>query len=81
MRIWGGALWSPSYFAGSCEGAPIAVIRKYIESNRLQAEDSFAVRALHPRPKRRGFPRNFDKLWRDEKLDEAGKSTSWNKVE
>jgi putative transposase len=29
--LWGGALWSPSYFAGSCGGAPIAVIRQYIE--------------------------------------------------
>lgn len=34
MRLWGGALWSPSYFAGSCGGAPIAVIRKYIEQQR-----------------------------------------------
>jgi putative transposase len=33
-RLWGGALWSPSYFAGSCAGAPIAVIRKYIEQQR-----------------------------------------------
>ncbi|GAC30617.1 transposase [Brumicola pallidula] len=29
-----GALWSPSYFAGSCGGAPIAVIRKYIEQQQ-----------------------------------------------
>jgi putative transposase len=29
--LWGGQLWSPSYFAGSCGGAPIEVIRKYIE--------------------------------------------------
>jgi putative transposase len=28
---WKGVLWSPSYFAGSCGGAPISVIRKYIE--------------------------------------------------
>lgn len=28
---WKGALWSPSYFAGSCGGAPIEVVRKYIE--------------------------------------------------
>ena len=27
----GGALWSPSYFAGSCGGAPIEIIRQYIE--------------------------------------------------
>lgn len=29
-KLWGGALWSPSYFAGSCGGAPIDIIRKYI---------------------------------------------------
>ncbi|MDF7230715.1 IS200/IS605 family transposase [Proteus mirabilis] len=26
-----GVLWSPSYFAGSCGGAPISIIRQYIE--------------------------------------------------
>lgn len=30
-HYWNGALWSPSYFAGSCGGAPLNVIRKYIE--------------------------------------------------
>jgi putative transposase len=30
-KLCGGALWSPSYFAGSCGGAPLAVIRQYIE--------------------------------------------------
>jgi putative transposase len=29
--LWGGSLWSPSYFAGSCGGAPISIIRQYIE--------------------------------------------------
>lgn len=29
--LWGNALWSPSYFAGSCGGAPISIIRQYIE--------------------------------------------------
>jgi putative transposase len=33
-QLWGGALWSPSYFAGSCGGAPIAVIRQYIEQQK-----------------------------------------------
>lgn len=28
---WKRMLWSPSYFAGSCGGAPIAIIRQYIE--------------------------------------------------
>ena len=31
QKLWGGALWSPSYFAGSCGGAPIEIIRQYIE--------------------------------------------------
>ncbi|WP_256364063.1 IS200/IS605 family transposase [Aquaspirillum sp. LM1] len=26
-----GVLWSPSYFASSCGGAPISIIRQYIE--------------------------------------------------
>lgn len=33
-KLWGGALWSPSYFAGSCGGAPIEVIRHYIEQQQ-----------------------------------------------
>jgi len=33
-KLWGGALWSPSYFAASCGGASIAVIRTYIEQQR-----------------------------------------------
>jgi len=28
---WNGVLWSPSYFAGSVGGAPISVLRQYIE--------------------------------------------------
>ena len=33
-KLWGEALWSPSYFAGSCGGAPISIIRQYIEQQR-----------------------------------------------
>lgn len=29
--LWGRSLWSPSYFAGACGGAPIARVRQYIE--------------------------------------------------
>ncbi len=29
--LWGNQLWSPSYFASSCGGAPIEILRKYIE--------------------------------------------------
>lgn len=45
-RYFKGVLWSPSYFAASCGGAPISIIRQYIEQQRS---------ALPPRPERRGF--------------------------
>ena len=33
-KLWGGVLWSPSYFAGSCGGAPIEIVRQYIEQQK-----------------------------------------------
>ena len=33
-RYWRGALWSPSYFAASCGGAPVAIVRQYVERQR-----------------------------------------------
>ena len=32
--LWGSNLWSPSYFAGSCGGAPLEVVKKYIEGQK-----------------------------------------------
>ena len=29
-----GVLWSPSYFAASCGGAPLDIIRKYVQTQR-----------------------------------------------
>jgi putative transposase len=31
---WKGVLWSPSYFAGSCGGAPVSIIGQYIEQQQ-----------------------------------------------
>ena len=33
-KLWSNALWSPSYFSGSCGGASIATIRQYIEQQQ-----------------------------------------------
>src|SRR5512147_1915324 len=33
-HYWKNALWSPSYFASSCGGAPLAVVKQYIENQR-----------------------------------------------
>ena len=31
---WKGAFWSPSYFVSSCGGAPLDIIKKYIENQQ-----------------------------------------------
>jgi putative transposase len=33
-RYWKGVLWSPSYFASSCGGAPINIVRQYIQQQK-----------------------------------------------
>jgi putative transposase len=36
-HYWKGVLWSPSYFAASCGGAPIDIIRQYVEQQNAPA--------------------------------------------
>lgn len=36
-RYRNGVLWSPSYFAGSCGGAPIEIVKRYIEQQQSPA--------------------------------------------
>lgn len=33
-RYWKGVLWSPSYLAASCGGAPLSIVRQYVEQQR-----------------------------------------------
>jgi putative transposase len=33
-KLWGKHFWSPSYCAVSCGGAPLAIIKRYIEGQR-----------------------------------------------
>ncbi|GAA1257987.1 IS200/IS605 family transposase [Streptomyces aureus] len=32
--LWGDRFWSPSYFAASCGGAPLSIIKEYIENQK-----------------------------------------------
>ncbi|MFE5861883.1 IS200/IS605 family transposase [Streptomyces virginiae] len=32
--LWGAHFWSPSYFAASCGGAPLGIIKEYIEQQK-----------------------------------------------
>jgi putative transposase len=33
-HLWDGHFWSPSYFAASCGGAPLSIIKEYIENQK-----------------------------------------------
>ncbi|KAB1139481.1 IS200/IS605 family transposase [Streptomyces luteolifulvus] len=33
-HLWGDHFWSPSYFAASCGGAPLTVVKEYIENQK-----------------------------------------------
>jgi putative transposase len=50
-KLWGNALGSPSYFAASCGGAQVAIIRQDIEQQQTaNHQNTFGVRAIHPPP-------------------------------
>ena len=34
-RYFKNVLWTPSYFASSCGGAPLSIIRKYVQSQQI----------------------------------------------
>jgi putative transposase len=52
-RFWRGHLWSPSYFAGSVGGAPLSVLRQYIQNQ--QRPDASHRGPIPPRPEGRGL--------------------------
>lgn len=35
--LWGEHFWSGSYFAGSCGGAPLTMVKQYIENQKRSA--------------------------------------------
>ena len=71
QKLWGKALLSPSYFAGSCGGAPISIIKQYIEQQNTPDQKNFIflIGTLHPRTEVRGFVcLKFDKCRRSLKM-------------
>ena len=42
-----GHLWSPSYFAASCGGAPISIVRQYIETQRRPSSGFGRPKLMH----------------------------------
>lgn len=38
-RLWGGHLWSPSYFASTVGGTTLEKVKKYVQEQRLQMDE------------------------------------------
>lgn len=53
QRLWSGKLWPPSYFAASCGGAPLDVVKKYIEEQRVP--ESRERKRRYPGPEQPGL--------------------------
>ncbi len=54
--LWGPHFWSPSYCAVSCGGAPLDVVRRYVEHQRGESPSS--ATAAPPRPEGRSTRRS-----------------------
>jgi len=37
QKLWGNHFWTPSYYAGSCGGANLATVMRYIQTQRIPA--------------------------------------------
>jgi len=49
-HYWKGVLWSPSYFASSCGGATIEIVKQYIQQQNTPEENHGAARRRYPSP-------------------------------
>lgn len=49
-RYWRGVLWSPSHFASSCGGAPVSIVRHYIEQQQTPETQGRPRRPRYPSP-------------------------------
>jgi putative transposase len=45
-KLWGKHLWSPSYCAVSCGGAPLDTIKQYIQNQQQPASDKSIKKAV-----------------------------------
>jgi putative transposase len=48
-KLWGGHLWSPSYFAASCGGVTLEILKNYIDGQRSPEDPMESLAPLsHP---------------------------------
>ena len=59
-KLWGRAFWSPSYFVASCGGAPLDVVKTYVENQmnpqrKRRTKPPSSQWKPHPRTEVQGF--------------------------
>jgi putative transposase len=59
-KLWGKAFWSPSYFIVSCGGAPLEIVKSYVEQQQIKSASTRRnnsksnVAHATPNPERKG---------------------------
>ncbi len=48
-KLWGNHLWSPSYCSVTCGGAPLAIVKKYIEEQRQPSTQKGVAQSIRER--------------------------------
>jgi putative transposase len=48
-KLWGKHLWSPSYCSVTCGGAPLEIIKKYIEEQRKPSTEKGVAQSIRER--------------------------------
>jgi len=48
-KLWGEHLWSPSYCSVTCGGAPLEIVKKYIENQRQPPSEKGVAQSLRER--------------------------------
>ena len=48
-KLWGKHLWSPSYCSVTCGGAPLEIIKKYIDDQRMPSSEKGVAQSIRER--------------------------------
>lgn len=48
-KLWGDHFWSPSYCSVTCGGAPLEIIKKYIEDQRQPSSEKGVAQSIRTR--------------------------------
>jgi putative transposase len=51
-KLWGDQLWSPSYCAVSCGGAPLSIVKNYIEQQNVPPSEKSVAQSIRETTRR-----------------------------